>query len=151
MTDRDDQIAVPSGALRLTLSYRDGKVTLEDSMFLAKQLPPSDDLPEGGPEGELSGFWYELQDRKGRVLYREITSNPILDTWIEPVEDETRSEGAFRRLVAIPESKTFATLVPYHRGIETELVMVSSTLSDDGHLSPALKQWRIALTVDERR
>lgn len=151
MTDSDEQIPAPSGALRLTLSYRDGKVTLDDIMFLAKQLPPSDDLPEGGPEGELSGFWYELQDREGRVLYREITSNPILDTWIEPVEEETRSDGAIRRLVAIPESKTFATLVPYHRGIETELVMASSPLSANGQLGPATEQWRIALPVDERR
>lgn len=151
MTDRDDQVPAASGALRLTLQYRDGKMTLEDSMFLAKRLPPSDPLPEGGPEGELSGFWYELQDREGRVLYREITSNPILDTWIEPVEGETRSNGAIRRLVAIPESKTFATLVPYHRGIETDLVMISSPLSGDGHLGPATEQWRIALPIDERR
>jgi len=151
MVERDDQIPVPSGALRLTLTYRDGNVALQDTMYLAKRLPPSDDLPEGGPEGELSGFWYELQEREGEVLYREITSNPILATWIEPVEEKSTDDGAIRRLTAIPQTKTFATLVPYFRGVETELVLFSSPLTTDGRLRPASAMWRVPLPRDDRR
>jgi hypothetical protein len=136
-------------ALRLILTYRGGDVSLEDVVFVAKRLPPSDELPEGGQEGELSGFWYELRDRAGEVLYRQIIGSPIIDAWVEPAE-ESRSEGSvWRRIAAVPDAKTFALLVPDLSNGDS-VVLFSSPLDDTGVARPAAPLWRIQLPVRER-
>lgn len=136
-------------ALRLVLTYRGGDVVLDDVVFVRKRLPPSDDLPEGGPEGELSGFWYELRDSAGEVLYRQIVGNPIIDAWIEPSNGPDAEAAGWRRIAAVPDSKTFSLLVPAVAGAD-HLLLFSSPLEDTSAAQPAAERWRIGLPASNR-
>lgn len=138
---------VTTEALRLVLTYRAGDVVLDEVMFVAKRLPPSDDLPEVGPEGALSGFWYELQDEAGEVLYRQIIGNPIISGWVVPSEEPEEGPG-LSRLEAIPETKTFALLIPYMPE-GRHVVLFSTPLEAAGVALPAEPQWRVELPPPE--
>lgn len=156
---RSDDEGVPVGvdhegpsstrALRLILTYRGGDVVVDDVVFVQKRLPPSDDLPEGRPEGELSGFWYELRDSAGEVLYRQIVGNPIIDAWIEPSNEPDAEAAGWRRIAAVPDSKTFSLLVPAVAGGD-HVLLFSSPLEDISEAQPATARWRIDLPASER-
>ena len=134
----------PAEALRLVLTYRQGDISLDEVVPVTKRLPPSQDLPEGGPEGELSGFWYELRARNKEVLYRQIMGNPILDTWVEPRQDRESERVGMRRMAAVPELKTFALLVPHSPECD-HVVLFSSPLEEPGLGLPAEPRWSIEL------
>lgn len=131
------------------LTYRGGEVSLDDVMFIVKRLPPSDDLPDVGPEGQLSGFWYELRDRAGEVLYRQIEGNPIIDGWIEPIESREPERSDFRRIAAVPDEKAFMLLIP-DLADGDHVLLFSSPLDEPGIARPAEPLWRIDLPRDEK-
>lgn len=130
------------------LTYRDGEVSLDDIAFVVKRLPPSDDLPDAGPEGQLSGFWFELRDQHGEVLYRQIEGNPIIDAWIEPIEAREPERSKFRRIAAVPNEKAFMLLIPDHVDGD-HVLLFSSPLEEPGIARPAEPLWRIGLPRDE--
>src|SRR5437016_3866771 len=59
---------------RLTFEYDGPAVRLVKRQRLEMLAPPSDPLT--GYEGQ-SGFWFELQDAAGRVLYRRVLHHPL--------------------------------------------------------------------------
>lgn len=127
------------------LTYRDGAVVLDEVASVVKRLPPTDPLPESPAERPLSGFWYELRDRNGEVLYRQIEANPIINAWIEPVEGDGRDSAGLRRIAAVPRTKAFTLLVPARA--EGDYVLLFSSPLDDkpGIARPAEPRWRIPL------
>lgn len=138
-------------ALRLVINYRAGDVMLEEVIPLDKLLPPSDDLPEGGPEGELSGFWFELRDRSGRTTYRQIESNPLVHACSDVIEDREGGGTELRRLAAVADDTTFTFLIPRPRGEGAHVVIFSSPLDAvaEGIGVPAEPRWRIELPADQ--
>lgn len=69
-----DRSQTPVRALRLVIEYEGRKFTVAQRHDVQMAVPPSD--PVHGYEGQ-SGFWYELRDAKGKVLYRRIVGKPI--------------------------------------------------------------------------
>ena len=61
-------------SIRFTFSYRGADIKLESRQSIRMISPPSDLLVVNG---KISGFWYELRDKKNRVLYRRIVQNPV--------------------------------------------------------------------------
>ena len=144
----------PTEALRLYVRYRKNappgqELHLEDIERLEMLVESSVELPEIGPEDQLSGFWYELQSALGEVLYRKIEANPIR-SWIDlpHEEDPTRIEHH----VTLLEENLFTLLVPYYPEGRV-VVLFSSPLHQFDDAAPAEPLWRIELPEwdDERK
>lgn len=136
----------PYEALRLYFRYQQSapvgeEVQLEDLDRLEMIVESSIDLPELGPDEQLSGFWYELQTENGEVLYRKAGPNPIR-TWIDLPHEEDPT--CIEHQVTLPEENLFTLLVPYDlRG--RVLVIYSSPLHQFDDAGPAEPLWRIDL------
>ena len=65
---------MPPIALRLTCDLTGGEIALVAARRVTVVTPDSD--LRSGYDGE-AGFWCELRDGKGRVLYRRISQNPL--------------------------------------------------------------------------
>lgn len=63
----------PGEADRVVVRYSEGAYELVSVTPITSHLAPADDLPEG----EFSGFWFELVSSEGDVLYRRITGHPV--------------------------------------------------------------------------
>ena len=146
-----DSERVGAEAWRLVINYRAGHVVLDDVIPLDKLLPPSDDLPAGGPEGELAGFWFELRDGSGRTTYRQIESNPLVHACSDVIADREGGGTELRRLAAVADDTTFTFLIPRPRGDGAHVVIFSSPPDAvaQGISVPAEPRWRIQLPVDQ--
>jgi hypothetical protein len=123
-----------SGAVpveRLIVRYEGGLFSLQGQMVVTKRIPMSDLLPLS--PGPLSGFWYELQDAEGSVLYRRIIGNPLLASF----EGPDLENGDQPVLVdAITDPATFVLLVPLLSSA-TKMVIFSSPLRPGAQGEPA--------------
>lgn len=63
----------PGEADRVVVRYSEGSYELVSVTPITSYLAPSDEFPEG----EYSGFWFELVSSEGDVLYRRITGHPV--------------------------------------------------------------------------
>ncbi len=128
MNDQERVLGKPhhnwSRTLRLTFSYEGHNVRLVSRQSV-EMIPPSSDPIT--LEEERSGFWYELQDKQGRVLYRRVVHNPIrFEAEVfshHPEVPLTRTkidnpQGMFQLLV--PETHEAATLVLFSSPLEPE-------------------------------
>jgi len=116
---RTKQIA----AERVTIQYEAGSFSLSDRRALRKVLPPSDEF--AGRAGPFSGFWYELQDADGSVLYRRLVDNPLILHFEGP--DIDTGGTVPDRKEAIAGSKTLSFLIPAPPA-SSSLVLFSSPL-----------------------
>ena len=64
-------------SLRLNFRFELGELTLFDRRELEMKPLPSQDLAAFAPN-ERSGFWIEVQDVRGRALYRRVMPHPML-------------------------------------------------------------------------
>ena len=111
-----------SRALRVTIAYDGRTLRVVDRITVEMATAPSD--PVRGYEGQ-SGFWYELRDAKGAILYRRIVANPIQFD-LEVHDPET---GSRREPVAKPRG-VFVVLVPDLPSADS-LVLMSSPLEPE--------------------
>jgi len=143
----------PTEALRLYARYRKSappgqELQLERLIRLKMLIESSVEMPELGPEEQLSGFWYELQTAQGRVLYRKRSGNPIRISISLPQEEDP---ARIQRYAALPEERLFTLLVPYYPEGRV-VVLYSSPLDQFDDAGPAKPLWRINLPAleDER-
>lgn len=114
----------PDYAVRITIAYRGKELRLADRQTVAMRTLPTHSLiaPEDQP-----GFWFQVEDAGGRVLYRRIMENPIR------VDAETVSDDPRRPLMRVeiknPEG-VFFLLVPLLR--EAAVVRVYSSPLEPG-------------------
>lgn len=140
-----DENQLPEDALRLVLVYRrnpsaGNEITLQDVIRIKKRLMPSDRLPLE-LDRPLSGFWYELRNAAGDVLYRRIIGNPIKNAIDLPGEMDPAKIVHYE---SIPEEKTFSLLVPaFEDG--TQLILFSSPLDPSAGALQVEPKWRIQL------
>jgi hypothetical protein len=73
--------------LRLYFEYEGPEVRLVSAEAVEMRPPPSDALES---TEELAGFWYDLRDGDGRLLYRRVTHNPIRTSAEVLSDDEER-------------------------------------------------------------
>ena len=131
-----NQVAVE----RLTIQFEDGEFFLVNRQALRKVLSPSDHFPEG--EGPVSGFWYELPNSEGEVLYRRIIDNPLVTHFEGPDID---TEGVVPdRKEAIGESQTLWIQIPAPPE-NSAVVFFSSPLELGAQAQPAEEIGRVPI------
>lgn len=116
----------PAGAMRLTFSY-DSADWIEGGplvRFVSREdltmTPPLGEDPDDSPQGR-SGFWYEVQDGRGQVLYRRGRHRPI-EILPEIMGD---GEGAPARVLVDAPRGVFELVAPVLPGA-TAVVLFSS-------------------------
>ena len=127
-------------SLRLVLSFDGAVVRLVSSQPKNARAIPSDDIRKR-PQAE-TGFWYELQDAAGTVLYRRIAQNPM------QMAAEVRSDDSARPLTWQRKTEargTFVLLVPRFKEAQS-LVLFSSPLDPQAVPAAARELARIDLT-----
>ena len=132
-----NQVAVE----RLTIRYQDGEFALENRQSMRKVLPPSSALPEG--DGPFSGFWYELHDGEGMVVYRRTVDNPLVSHFEGP--DIDGGGTVPDRKEAIAEAKTLWVLIPAPPP-NAALVIFSSPLAPGAQAEAAQEIGRIPIS-----
>jgi hypothetical protein len=92
-------------SLRLTFRVTDGTVTLVSHERVDIMCPPSvGDPPQAGKH---SGFWIELRDARGRILFYELLHSPLRDS-----VDVHSADGKIRREFGVVKDSTFEVLLP---------------------------------------
>jgi hypothetical protein len=124
--------------LRLTFAYEGATVHLLSRMSVEMITPAASPTPMR--DGQ-TGFWYELRDRAGRILYQRAMQNPIqVDAEIFP-EDQGRT---ISRVPIRQPRGTFTLLVPDLVEGDT-LVLYSSPLEPAKATAPASEIARFQL------
>jgi hypothetical protein len=108
-----------SRALRLTFSYRGESVELADAQRVEMVVPPGDP-PAAEPQG---GFWIELRDASGTVLYRRVMHNPIASDYEVFPRDPG---GAIVRQPVPLRQGAFNVVVPELREADTLSLMTNA-------------------------
>lgn len=116
---------------RLIVKFEGGTFSLQGQTLVTKRIPRSDLLPLS--PGPLSGFWYELQDDNGSVLYRRVIGNPMRAAFEGP-DLENGNQPVLIDTIADP--MTFALLVPLLSSA-TQVVIFSSPLEPGAQAEPA--------------
>lgn len=126
-----DDPAVGDLAWRFLITYDGPVLTLQSVTTAAMRAGSSD------PVDDLSastGFWYDLNDGNGNVLFRRITSSPMRG-WSE-IPDE---DGNFTVAQQPVVSGTFELLTPVVPGAATLTVFgADPALEDTGSFAVAL-------------
>lgn len=91
--------------LRLTFRVVNGEPQLVRHERLDMMCPPS--IGERPQVGSHGGYWMELRDKSGRVLFHRILHAPLGDS----VEVHS-PDGKIRREVGTPSERVFEVLVP---------------------------------------
>lgn len=129
----------PVSAERLVIQYKSGSYQLLSRTPLFKVLPPSDELP--ATNRAVSGFWFEVQTPKQKVIYRRIIPDPIkVYTEVPGPAPEPRPE----RAEAVRTEVVFSVLIPHVPG-SNNLVLVSSPSGAAGNAPAAQPLARIPL------
>ena len=98
--------APPAATLRITFAYRGRDIRLAASRRVAMIAPPS---VTAAPTAGQSGYWIELRNAAGDLLYHRVLSNPIRAD-VEVYADDPR-QTLTRIPIAAPEGQ-FEVLVP---------------------------------------
>jgi hypothetical protein len=124
--------------LRLTFAYEGSSIHLTSRQSVDMLTPPSNASPIR--QGQ-SGFWYELRDREGKVLYQRAIYNPI--RFEEEIFPEDHREPIRRMRRANPRG-TFDVLVPDIPEGDT-VVLFSSPLEPERSAEAASELARFSL------
>jgi hypothetical protein len=124
-------------SLRFSFRFEKQAITLFDRRELEMKPLPTQDLAPFRPE-ERSGCWVEVQDARGRALYRRVMPHPLLG----------RSEGAAdetpRTVIWVHERGAFSVVVP-NLSDGTDLVLFGSPTDRPDIPQPAAELVRVAL------
>jgi hypothetical protein len=132
-----------SRTLRLTFSYEGGTVRLVSRMSVDMIAPAASPTPIR--EGQ-SGFWYELRDRSGRVLYQRALHNPIrIESEVYPV-DQTQP---IRHVPVNRPRGNFDLLVPDMAEADN-VILFSSPLDPANSAAPARELARFRLKEEPK-
>jgi len=94
-------------ALRVVFTHTGDDVRMEAAVEVAVRVPPSLDV---GERARRAPFYFELQDQRGRVLYRRAGNHPASSVLEVPTGDPSRP---FTHATANrPPSGAFSVLVP---------------------------------------
>src|SRR4051812_39197017 len=77
------QFEAHSRAMRVLFHFEGTAVRVGATQLVVMTAPPSDVIPRDerpGEPPELAGFWFDLVDRAGRVVYRRGMDNPLLQS-----------------------------------------------------------------------
>jgi hypothetical protein len=118
--------------IRLTFEYHGNQIRLVGREDLT-DIPPASSPLTGF--ANQSGFWVELRDAAGKLLYRQILHKPIRFE-AELLPDDPAAPRTPRQLPIANPSGRFSVVVPALADAAT-VVLVSSPLTHDAPASPA--------------
>jgi hypothetical protein len=99
--------AVPyTHSLRVTLSLAKGKVQILNATRVAMRAPGA---PPSPPTRDSSGFWFEIRDKEGKLIYYRPLPHPDLDS-LEVFDDP--EGGTIRRVPASPSEIKIDLILP---------------------------------------
>ena len=84
----------PGKAQRALVKFAGGAFELVSLTSLDTVLPPSDELP--GADA-VSGFWFELQDGDGALVYRRVVGDPVRLVFEGPSDEATTAASRLSR------------------------------------------------------
>jgi hypothetical protein len=122
--DPGDSTYVPkkwNRGIRLIFSYQDTKVDLISQQDVEMIIPPSKDV---NYDRDQSGFWYDLHDKDGKILYHNYVFNPI-QTSVETLSDN--KDGSFKRIPIEHPKGVFTLLIPQINEAQ-KLILYSSPI-----------------------
>ncbi len=124
--------------LRMRFVYEGGKVRQLPDVQRVEMLAPISpvELPREKVHG---GFWVELHDAEGRVLYYQVLNNPL-----RPTLDDYSPDGTIRAVPNRSPGGEFELLIPDMPEART-LVMFSSPIDRRRSLRPATELARFDL------
>ncbi|MDQ6907015.1 MAG: hypothetical protein M3176_09315 [Chloroflexota bacterium] len=129
--------------LRLTFEYAGRAVRLVSRQSVEMVTPAPNPTPIS--EGQ-TGFWYELRDHAGRILYQRALHNPIRFD-VEVFSNDPK-EPIHRRPVDNPRG-TFELLVP--DTLEGDTVVIFSSPHDPERAAePAVELSRVSLRQEPK-
>lgn len=105
----------PGPVLRLTVELDDGQWSvLAKTLVERMTVPASQPAPHPGRSGRVTGLWFEVVDRKGRVLYRNVLPEPLpgvevhhRDGSMARISAPPRPWGTDIRIPLVPKGETF--------------------------------------------
>jgi len=120
--EQPPKIKFPTRVRRLRLLYSKNKwETIADIILDSKTLRSSTDVPPSTGHG----FWYELRDRRGRLLYRGKSPNPF-----EPSLEVFEPDGSIHRVPLKRKEVCIELLIPdLPEGIQLQIF---SSITPDG-------------------
>lgn len=102
--ERAPRIKFPTRVLRIRLLYSDGQWSTVTSFVIdRKTLPQGHVIPKEGRRG----FWYELRDRRGKLLYSRKVVNPF-----DPSHELFEPDGTITRVEMVRKTVYVELLVP---------------------------------------
>ncbi len=93
-------------SLRVTLFLKDGNLRVLQVVRVAMRAPAA---PPSPPAKEQSGFWFEVRDAQGNLLYHRPLPHPVTDS-IEVFDDP--KGGSIRRVPAKRAEVKFDLILP---------------------------------------
>jgi hypothetical protein len=121
-------------AFRVMLSVKDRSFQIESVTRVQKVVPPS--APVEGTE-EQYGTWFAVEDAKGRMIYRRLMDNFL----VEGVEVFTGDKREFQRVRAPGTQRILSLLVPEIPGADVLSVHASDV--EKGRASAAKPVFKV--------
>lgn len=140
-------VEFPCPVRRLRVVWRDGEWNVVKEVRVPSMtLPRSAGLPRVEAGRGLSGFWYELRDASGDVLYRRILESPFNAVEVFEEDGTVHREGSTTREVMVD------VLVPDLEGA-TEVALFSDDIPalESGSRKPAEMVGRLSLEGPPKR
>jgi len=98
----------PGPVRRLTVSWRGGEWRVENERRIDRMtLMRSDELPRVDSKQGLAGFWWEVVDDTGKVIYRQIGNNPFTGG-----QEVVKRDGTLTHTGAAGEDELFDIVFP---------------------------------------
>jgi hypothetical protein len=108
MSTETSYVGGPGPVRRLEVRWRQGDYQIVGDVRVDEMtLPASDELPAGRSAADMDGCWFEIRDGAGRVVYRQLLTDPIGGG-----DELFERSGAIRRVDVDHPDTTFELLVP---------------------------------------